>query len=48
MTYAELITDLGVGLELPVVRTASMTADQSAVLVFYRVLTSDVGIYDGP
>lgn len=37
-TYTELISDLGVGFELPIVRATPVAADKTPVLVLYRVL----------
>jgi len=47
-TYTKLIADFSVGFELPIIWTASVTANQPAMLVFYWVLTSDIWVYHGP
>jgi hypothetical protein len=47
-TNPKFVPDLGIGLELPVVGTTSVTPNQSAVLIFHGVFACDIWIYDGP
>ena len=42
--YRQLITNLRIGLELPVVRTTSVTADKSTMFVFHWILVGYVWI----
>lgn len=47
-TYTELITNLGVGFELPIIWATSVTANQAAVFVLDRIFTGYVRVDYGP